>query len=79
MDQIKYLQTIIFVYAHKFKNKSNKSAIFAHLKFYELPILLEWEITIVNTMLNLIFLFDFYNNWARSLNFIDNITEVYRN
>lgn len=53
---------MIFVDAHKFKNKSNKSAIFAHLKFYELPILLEWEITIVNTVLNLISLFDFYNS-----------------
>lgn len=29
---------MIFVGAHKFKNKSNKSAIFAHLKFYEFPI-----------------------------------------
>lgn len=32
---------MIFVDAHKFKNKSNKSAIFAHLKFYEFPILLD--------------------------------------
>ena len=48
--------------AYKFKNKSNKSAIFAHLKFYELPILLEWEITIVTTVLKLISLFDFYNS-----------------
>lgn len=40
---------MLFVDAHKFKNKSNKSAIFAQLKFYEFPILLEWEVTIVNS------------------------------
>lgn len=53
---------MLFVDAHKFKNKSNSSNRFAQLKFYEFPILLVWEITIVNTMLNLISLFDFYNS-----------------
>lgn len=32
---------MIFVDARKFKNKSKKSAIFAQLKFYEFPILLD--------------------------------------
>lgn len=53
---------MLFVDAHKFKNKSNKSAIFAQLKFLWVSNIMEWEITIVNTVLNLISLFDFYKS-----------------
>lgn len=39
-DQMKYLETMLFVDAYKFKNKSNKSAILARPKLYDFPLII---------------------------------------